>query len=65
MSYVNIFVPQADIDAAKRIAERMFPEVPDTLDAQHVIASAARIGMETLRVLWDEPDGDKKTLEGK
>lgn len=54
---------QADLDAARRIAEKMFPETPGAVDGRHAIALAARIGMKELRVMWNEPDG-KKTSEG-
>jgi hypothetical protein len=61
MPFINIYVTQDEIDAAKRIAKRMFPETPNMVDAQNVISSAAQMGMKTLRVVWNEPE---KNLEG-
>lgn len=50
----TIYVSQSDIEAARRIAKRMFPETPDLLASRHVISLAAEIGMKQLRVNWDE-----------
>ena len=58
MPRVTIFITQADIDAADRIARAMFPETPGAVEATHAIAMAARIGMKEMRVIW-EPDGKK------
>lgn len=52
----EIFVSQQDIDAAHRIALKMWPELPK--DAQpmgdHVLAMATREGMEKLKVVFEE-----------
>ena len=62
----EIIYSPADIAAAHRIARRMFEGRPDLVEGRHVIAcaEALKIGMKDMRVIWDEPDGDKKTLEG-
>lgn len=56
MPQVTIYVSQQDIEAARRIAKKMFPTVPDTVDAQHVLANAARTGLDKMRVTWNEPE---------
>jgi hypothetical protein len=65
MAQITIFVSDDDVAAAKRISARMFPKMPGYLDAQHVVASAARIGMEQFKVAWgDKPEAGKTTKEG-
>ncbi len=54
MPKVEIYVSQSDIDAAKRIAEKMFPEKPDLQEARFVVASAAYLGIESLKVVWED-----------
>ena len=54
MPIVSIYVSQSDIEAAHRIAKRMFPDKPDLLADRHVIASAAALGMPKLRVVWHD-----------
>ena len=56
MPTVPIYMPPADIEAAHRIAKKMFPADVNTLDAQHVIAAAARMGMDSLRVIWHDAE---------
>jgi UTP-glucose-1-phosphate uridylyltransferase len=53
MPQVEIYVNQADIEAAKRIAKKMFPTVPE-VEARFVIAAAADLGMEKMKVVWEE-----------
>ena len=61
MPDVTIFITQDDIDAAHRIALKMWPHVPRDDDAQAVINAAAIIGLDRMRVVWNEPE---KNLEG-
>ena len=61
MPDITIKVTQSDIDAARRIALRMYPHVPRDDDAQAVINAAAIIGLDRMRVVWNEPE---KNLEG-
>ena len=56
MPLVKIYVSQSDIEAAHRIARRMFPEQPDMLDARHVISSAANVAMRQFRVQWHDAE---------
>ena len=56
MPTIPIYMPPADIEAAHRIAKKMFPADVNTLDAQHVIAAAARMGMHSLRVIWHDAE---------
>ena len=56
MPTVPIYMPPADIAAAHRIAKKMFPADVNPLDAQHVIAAAARMGMDSLRVIWHDAE---------
>jgi hypothetical protein len=63
MPLLTIFMTQTDIDAAKRIALKMCPHIPQVDDAQAVINAAAVIGLDRMKVVWLEPDVDKKTLE--
>ena len=56
MPIITIYVSQSDIDAAGRIAKKMFPEKPDVLAARHIIGSAAEFGMKTMRVTWNDAE---------
>ena len=56
MPTIPIYMPPADIEAAHRIAKKMFPADVNPLDAQHVIAAAAQIGMDSLRVIWADAE---------
>ena len=53
---VTIYVLQSDIESAKRIAMKMFPDAPDLHEARYVIAAAANMGMKTLRVIWHDAE---------
>jgi hypothetical protein len=61
MSDITIHMTQDDIDAAKRIALKMFPHVPKDDDARYIINAAAFIGLDRMKVVWLEPE---KNLEG-
>jgi hypothetical protein len=61
MPDITIKVTQSDIDAARRIALRMYPHIPRDDDAESVIACAAMLGLTRMKVVWLEPE---KNLEG-
>ena len=52
MQPMTIYVTPEDIEAAKRIAAKMFPDRPGYMDAPSVIGAAAIMGMEKLKVAW-------------
>ena len=56
MPTVPIYVSHADIAAAHRIARRMFPAEVNLLEAQNVVAAAAKMGMDSLRVIWNDAE---------
>lgn len=56
MPLTTIYVSQQDIEAAQRIAKKMFPTVPGLVEAQNVAAHAASIGLDRLRVTWSEQE---------
>lgn len=51
MDKVTIRISPADIEAAKRIAERMFPNI-NTVEWQDVIRLAEYEGFQKLKVQW-------------
>jgi hypothetical protein len=61
MPQLTIYMTDQDIAAAKRIALKMFPYIPKADDVQAVINVAATIGLDRMRVVWNEPE---KNLEG-
>ena len=64
MPIIQIYVTPSDMEAARRIAARMFPEKPDLLDARYVAAVAAVIGMEKLRVIWNDAEDHDMITDG-
>ena len=56
MPIISIYVAPSDIESARRIAKKMFPDRPDLLDARHAIAAAVEIGMGSLRVVWHDAE---------
>ena len=51
---ITISMSQSDIEAAKRIALKMYPHTPRNDDAQAVINAAAIIGLDRMRVVWHD-----------
>ena len=56
MPIVEIYMSQSDIEAAKRIALKMYPHTPRNDDAQAVINAAAIIGLDRMRVVWRDAE---------
>ena len=59
MPMVEIQMSLADIEAAKRIALKMYPHVPRHDDAQTVIRVAAILGLDRMRVIWHDAEEEK------
>lgn len=52
----EIYIPQSDIEAAHRIALKMWPELPSEAQplADEVLAMATMEGMNKLKVVWED-----------
>lgn len=58
MAEVTIYVSLADIEAAKRIAKKMFPG--KVVEERFVLASALDLGMSQMKVAWKEEEVPEK-----
>jgi hypothetical protein len=62
MPMVEIYVLQSDLDAAGRIADKMFPG-SSHITGRHVMATAAQRGMALLRTEWNDTDDQANAKE--
>lgn len=52
MKPISIFVSEEDIDSAWQIARKMFPETDEAVEERHVLGTAARLGIEQLKLIY-------------
>lgn len=51
MQPIAIMVSEEDLEAAKRLGNAMFP-AQGTVEARHVLGTAARLGIEQLKLMY-------------
>ena len=54
MPLITVYVEQSDLDAATRIASKMFPPNLGVLETRHIIGAAFVLGMKELCKIWNE-----------